>query len=745
MAPATPPSMDVSAAKDLDETELRGIALKIDRALAREFRRRGVHSSIAGNFKRMFKEIDVDGSNRITLKELDEAVRIRLGLGEELISRGELLSLWKYVDEDRSGELTPDEFQSALYLFKISTWPDYSHVEHQRALSACLATMNGAADKWHKAGGNWFKIFRRMDTDESGSMGFEEIEAVVRTSFPGLNLKPEELGDEAVRGLWKALDVDRSGLISVQEFMIFMRRHAKHHEVLAYGGVPADKLRSSKIRSFDRSLTLSRIGGKPSLLPRTPDPRRRAATAGSRRGSPRGPPRAPAAPDGASGAFARRATAAAPAPAAALAAPAAALASPGPASPGRSLAARSVDSPYSLAGSWSAPAISAEPLRQTDGDGGLLALRLRGDVHVRVSNLPWTTSVASVEASLRTACDRVNIAPHGIEVKGVDRRRKRDAQKQHGGSARLSFAEGDDARAWPPWTGARSSGRTASAARPRGPGGRLGGDAADADPARAGGSGRARAARKRLAVEAFGAVLPALLAGSARRRCVDVGAGTGNLAVPLGLWALDEVVAVDINGETLRLLEARAGANVRALEADAAALTVRDTDCVVSLHACGAVSDLAMDAALDAQIPFAISPCCLGKSLTDRAVVGGRMPRTSAQRAARPSNVEYPRSRWLASELEDASEWGVLAAAADYGVGADDDDDVARVQRRAKRVVETDRLAYAAERGYVVRLLDLPADDPRYPKRELLLGAPRGSPAAAAIANLPTAAPRYAA
>ncbi|KAH8069552.1 methyltransferase [Aureococcus anophagefferens] len=239
---------------------------------------------------------------------------------------------------------------------------------------------------------------------------------------------------------------------------------------------------------------------------------------------------------------------------------------------------------------------------------------------------------------------------------------------------------------------------------------------ADADPARGGRLRGARAARKRLAVEAFGAVLPALLAGSERRRCVDVGAGTGNLAVPLGLWALDEVVAVDINGETLRLLEARAGANVRALEADAAALTVRDTDCVVSLHACGAVSDLAM---------------------------GG--PRRSDSRAARPSNVEYPRSRWLASELEDASEWGVLAAAADYGVGADDDADVARVQRRAKRVVETDRLAYAAERGSVVRLLDLPADDPRYPKRELLLGAPRGSAAAAAIANLPTAAPRYAA
>ncbi|KAH8056037.1 DNA topoisomerase type I [Aureococcus anophagefferens] len=370
-------------------------------------------------------------------------------------------------------------------------------------------------------------------------------------------------------------------------------------------------------------------------------------------------------------------------------------------------------------------------------------MALSPPVHVRVSNLPWTTSVASVEASLRTACDRVNIAPHGIEVKGVDRRRKRDAQKQHGGSARLSFAEETtracvaalDGRAVvgadrqrcvvePPAGGAaRRRGRRRRAGAARGGeaargrpkrarrrelvdrfssvaerasrgSGRLGGDARGRDPAR----GRLRARARREAPRRRGlwgraAGAPRGLRAAALRRRRR---RHGNLAVPLGLWALDEVVAVDINGETLRLLEARAGANVRALEADAAALTVRDTDCVVSLHACGAVSDLAMDAALDAQIPFAISPCCLGKSLTDRAVVGGRMPRTSAQRAARPSNVEYPRSRWLASELEDASEWGVLAAAADYGVGADDDADVARVQRRAKRVVETDRLAYAA-------------------------------------------------
>ena len=69
--------MEPKAERVFDEVELRVISMKIDKALALEFRRRGVHSSIAGNFKRMFREIDVDGSNRITYKELDEAVRIR--------------------------------------------------------------------------------------------------------------------------------------------------------------------------------------------------------------------------------------------------------------------------------------------------------------------------------------------------------------------------------------------------------------------------------------------------------------------------------------------------------------------------------------------------------------------------------------------------------------------------------------------------------------------------------------------
>ena len=42
---------------------------------------------------------------------------------------------------------------------------------------------------------------------------------------PGLNLSEEDLTLDELRGLWKALDVDFSGLVDVDEFMHFMKDH----------------------------------------------------------------------------------------------------------------------------------------------------------------------------------------------------------------------------------------------------------------------------------------------------------------------------------------------------------------------------------------------------------------------------------------------------------------------------------------------------------------------------------------
>ncbi|KAH8098389.1 oxidoreductase [Aureococcus anophagefferens] len=237
---------------ELPVDRLHGVCKLIDKALVADFRRRGVHSSIAGNVKRLFREIDEDGSDRVTLAELEGAVRIRLRLGEGQVTKEDLLGLWTFVDADKSGALTAEEFQLALYHFEVESWPDYLAPELTAELRRILGVMNAAAEKWHQAGGNWFKIFKRLDTSGDGLMGFEEIEHIIRAIFPGLHITKKELSEENLRGLWKALDADRSGAISVQEFMIFMRRHGMHHETIPYIATKQQKDRLASEMSLDR-------------------------------------------------------------------------------------------------------------------------------------------------------------------------------------------------------------------------------------------------------------------------------------------------------------------------------------------------------------------------------------------------------------------------------------------------------------------------------------------------------------
>ena len=211
-----------------------------------------------------------------------------------------------------------------------------------------------------------------------------------------------------------------------------------------------------------------------------------------------------------------------------------------------------------------------------------------------------------------------------------------------------------------------------------------------------------------------------------------------------------------------------AGAGAGDGAGDGAAAEAREPiAAVVALHLCGAASDLAIELALARRAPFALSPCCLGKALATRDPARRPPPRRAAgaplrpaalldsrSRDAAPEAGMYPRSQWLRRALaadgaDAAAGHALLAAAADYGValGAGDgsagrtpEAERARValQRHAKAVVELDRLERAREAGYAVRLLELPRLGATYPKRELLLGAPRGSRAAEAIAALRT-------
>ncbi|KAH8098387.1 oxidoreductase [Aureococcus anophagefferens] len=195
---------------------------------------------------------DTDKSGRVTFDELDHMLDHILRIRS--LSRYERRVFWARVDVDDSGEATYAEFVSLMYKVRLGTWPDLDDARCE----AIIGVLDGAAEKWHRASGNWYKtgqhmrakfptskapisaifhsfrlifgraiisrngveaykIFRQFDRDASGEMSFEELCAVVRNRFPGVSLGPAQLPDEDLQGLWKRLDVDRSSTVSVQE------------------------------------------------------------------------------------------------------------------------------------------------------------------------------------------------------------------------------------------------------------------------------------------------------------------------------------------------------------------------------------------------------------------------------------------------------------------------------------------------------------------------------------------------
>jgi hypothetical protein len=333
-----------------------------------------------------------------------------------------------------------------------------------------------------------------------------------------------------------------------------------------------------------------------------------------------------------------------------------------------------------------------------------------------------------------------------------------------------------------------------------------------------------RGIRKRGQVQAFHFILSSILnayyAKSSQSygsgvTIIDAGCGAGNLAIALaGLLQLSNnnansanemtlnILAVDVNNEALHRLSQRVAQsqsiaeNTQQLLPSKTTLTTCCADLanyeyinsqipphhdviVVSLHACGAASDMAMNLAYQCNnAPFVVCPCCTAKSLTKRDVdlvsngdVGNDStdkqdkqqqrqfivnPQASHHRSGATSDIQYPRSNWLKTKLslttdrDDPpvpmeSKYTTLAKVADVGLGPQTPTQQREQQRNAKRIIEYDRLMSASERqyGYDTRLMriDDQDEDPRvysYGKGEVLLGALKESLAANVLLRLPS-------
>ena len=61
----------------------------------------------------------------------------------------------------------------------------------------------------------WYTLFKHMDDDGSGKITFHEFEDMVRNE---VRLTRHELDEDSLRSVWRALDCDGSGYVTVGEF-----------------------------------------------------------------------------------------------------------------------------------------------------------------------------------------------------------------------------------------------------------------------------------------------------------------------------------------------------------------------------------------------------------------------------------------------------------------------------------------------------------------------------------------------
>eukprot|EP00964_Phaeocystis_antarctica_P091858 scaffold58971_cov45-Phaeocystis_antarctica.AAC.1 len=114
-----------------------------------EFNRR-MHKLLVGSWYKLFKQMDDDGSGKITFDELLDMVRTELEFSPKDISDTALKRVWAALDNDRSGYLTSGEFgafmrkgEAALRVLRPqSTWKEKLHSTRRLEAAAVTAGLN---------------------------------------------------------------------------------------------------------------------------------------------------------------------------------------------------------------------------------------------------------------------------------------------------------------------------------------------------------------------------------------------------------------------------------------------------------------------------------------------------------------------------------------------------------------------------------------------------------------------------
>lgn len=232
------------------------------KALASIFREKMIKlfAGASPSWMKLFTFVDEDRSGRISLGELKKMVRSHLMLSKEDLSEDRLRSLWRALDEDNSGFISAGEFgrfmkkgeeknegstSALLARQKVAAQNLKSSAEMKSQLeqmsgqdvNKMLVTVTKASEDEVVAMAEqlttkmaslfagsdraWIKLFKFMDDDNNGRISYDELKTMVRKM---LLLSKADLPEARLLAVWKAIDADANGFLSVGEFGRLMRK-----------------------------------------------------------------------------------------------------------------------------------------------------------------------------------------------------------------------------------------------------------------------------------------------------------------------------------------------------------------------------------------------------------------------------------------------------------------------------------------------------------------------------------------
>jgi len=223
---ATPRELQsVATAPKLSDGALGNLAAQFAMLLRFWIGHKGCGSSDAGmvitpqSLSHIFDTVDIEGYGSVSLVVLNAVLQSSSQFAGITFSENGLKSLWRCLDSKKIGSVSASEFCSALYSWQLLTWPKLDRA----ALGKIVQLLNRVANKYHRTNGKgWYKVLMKCHVDTLGVVDFNFLHGMVRGLLPGLSLSPKELSNSDLQGLWKAIDADAVGSISVDTFLRFM-------------------------------------------------------------------------------------------------------------------------------------------------------------------------------------------------------------------------------------------------------------------------------------------------------------------------------------------------------------------------------------------------------------------------------------------------------------------------------------------------------------------------------------------